>query len=205
MSQNYTKHDINDLMNRGYTFVLNPNDHDYINNWCYHSTLPLCVLFITEGIYSDEKCENLLKPNHAVIIENSPAYAFINDLNDYWNNGNTEKDFSKCTFIRNSHVALGFTKLFVGEGYQTFLVSKKSPFEPGFSNTVMELLESGIIQYWASIEQRMIKRYENVINKSRRVSMKLDKLMFAFEIWFFGIVCSFFIFFLENRKYHCRN
>uniref|UniRef100_A0A6P7GLN0 Uncharacterized protein LOC114340307 n=1 Tax=Diabrotica virgifera virgifera TaxID=50390 RepID=A0A6P7GLN0_DIAVI len=67
---------LHDLIERGYSFVLTPNDYDFLSTYCQHSSALFCQKIFNNLHYSDNVCENLIKPRHAIVMDGIMALLF---------------------------------------------------------------------------------------------------------------------------------
>ncbi|XP_050498001.1 uncharacterized protein LOC114340307 [Diabrotica virgifera virgifera] len=197
---------LHDLIERGYSFVLTPNDYDFLSTYCQHSSALFCQKIFNNLHYSDNVCENLIKPRHAIVMDGIMALLFTAPIIRYPQNRSHStiyNDISKCSFYEDTNIRIGITQLRAGEGSNTFFFSKSAPFEPAFSDIVLRLRDSGIIEYWTSNEAELTRNYlQNTLFVYNPRALTLEKLKFIFFLWCLGLLFAFLVFLEENRRYY---
>ncbi|CAG9827681.1 unnamed protein product [Diabrotica balteata] len=67
---------LEDLIDKGYTFVVDPTDHDFLSSYCVHSSALFCQKIIKNIEYSKNVCDNLAKPKYSIVMDGIMALLF---------------------------------------------------------------------------------------------------------------------------------
>jgi hypothetical protein len=82
--------------------------------------------------------------------------------------------------------------------YQGFILPKKSPLKPIIDKKLLQMTESGLIEYWRERLWPSIKQCDPINQKYGPRPLDLDSFQSPFLIWGIGTILALLSFVTEN-------